>query len=444
MPHSGRMQDRGRALSTPGRAVDAVQQRRGTARAAARLVDTGRRAADISSASTPRGSNPSSTRAQVPERLRQQARARASSTTAMAAWRRRAAPRSAAAGCLRPRRARLPPARSVSDGREASRAGTRPASQRRGHGRRANANASTRASTAASPRRGTCAGTSVDAARPAPHTASSDAGQAARHRDQRGLRQRAGAPGVAREAPSARRTAISPPPRRPPAPAAGRPRWRRPRAARATQPAAAPAAPARGAEQVLRQRRQRRPCAAGPGALRASAAAAPRWCRAPRAACSSWIRSQSRQQRRPAARRDCPTSSGHDGRQRRPDLAPRPDSGTRGRITPTTVIGVPSRTTERPTSAGSAPNCRCQRPWLITNTRGAPALSSSSVNVRPSSGARAEHVEEVAADDPALDAHRLVERRADRPELTAGMRCHRVQRAARGAHVLQVGIARPR
>ena len=57
-------------------------------------------------------------------------------------------------------------------------------------------------------------------------------------------------------------------------------------------------------------------------------------------------------------------------------------------MTPMTRAGAPSIVTVRPTSDESPPNRRCHRPWPSSTTRGPPAMSSSAVNPRPSSGAR--------------------------------------------------------
>jgi hypothetical protein len=56
-------------------------------------------------------------------------------------------------------------------------------------------------------------------------------------------------------------------------------------------------------------------------------------------------------------------------------------------ITPTIVAGWPSRTSVRPTTAGSLPNLLCQRPWLMAATSDRSSCSSAAANARPSIGA---------------------------------------------------------
>ena len=53
---------------------------------------------------------------------------------------------------------------------------------------------------------------------------------------------------------------------------------------------------------------------------------------------------------------------------------------------PTIVVGVSFSVIVRPTSVGSPPNRRFQRPSPIIATGGAPGFSSSSVNARPATG----------------------------------------------------------
>jgi hypothetical protein len=54
-----------------------------------------------------------------------------------------------------------------------------------------------------------------------------------------------------------------------------------------------------------------------------------------------------------------------------------------GPITPTTVYGLPSSRTTRPTTVGSAPSCARQNASLTTMTRFAPSTCSSARSVRP-------------------------------------------------------------
>ena len=54
-----------------------------------------------------------------------------------------------------------------------------------------------------------------------------------------------------------------------------------------------------------------------------------------------------------------------------------------GGITPTTVVGQSSITTDRPISPESAPKRRVHRPWLSTTSSGPPGTASSSAKARP-------------------------------------------------------------
>jgi hypothetical protein len=56
-------------------------------------------------------------------------------------------------------------------------------------------------------------------------------------------------------------------------------------------------------------------------------------------------------------------------------------------ITPTTVTGSPSSTTDRPTIEGSRENCRLHRPSEMIAVRGAPRASSPGPKTRPCIGA---------------------------------------------------------
>ena len=69
----------------------------------------------------------------------------------------------------------------------------------------------------------------------------------------------------------------------------------------------------------------------------------------------------------------------------RSGFAPTSNPKKSGGVTPTMVNGASSNRIVLPTTAGSAPNRRCQKLWLITATAcGLPTRSSSAVKVRPS------------------------------------------------------------
>ena len=87
-------------------------------------------------------------------------------------------------------------------------------------------------------------------------------------------------------------------------------------------------------------------------------------------------------------------------------------STTRGKsnpagITPMSVNAWPSSVIDRPSAFGSRPSRSVQNRSLTTATRGAPSLSSSAVNARPSGGAGPHDAEEGRRDLHAVDAHRL-------------------------------------
>ncbi len=58
-------------------------------------------------------------------------------------------------------------------------------------------------------------------------------------------------------------------------------------------------------------------------------------------------------------------------------------SATPGASTPTTVCGRPATVTMRPSTSGSPPNVRCQKPWASTTTPERPGRCSSVANPRP-------------------------------------------------------------
>ena len=83
------------------------------------------------------------------------------------------------------------------------------------------------------------------------------------------------------------------------------------------------------------------------------------------------------------------------------DRARRPRCrGSRAALTPTTVMGWPFTETVSPTTFGSAPKRRFQKPWLRTTSgmrAGRPVVVG--VKTRPSAALHPQHVEEVAGDE---------------------------------------------